>query len=210
MRPGAIVVLVYGRVRVCRTVNRRQYARIVEPVGEAFLKNVTLWWGCAFTLAVYIAQGGSLAMIAIGFGYVVLAWGGAMTRPRAPNVWRPRCAREASLRSFWPGSVAWLGVQGVCIFIYIAGVICAYGGIKHALHVGGARPTRCGALSHRSHDVVKLKVEDFAGRMASRRPSQNGGVDDPALVRQRGAPVSLDGEFEDLTDARVATDAARR
>ena len=34
-----------------------------EPVGEAFLKNVTLWWGCAFTLAVYVAQVGSLAMI---------------------------------------------------------------------------------------------------------------------------------------------------
>ena len=40
-----------------------------EPVGGAFLKNVTLWWGCAWTLAVYVAQVGSLAMIVIGLCY---------------------------------------------------------------------------------------------------------------------------------------------
>ena len=50
-----------------------------ETVGEAFLKNVTLWWGCAWTLAVYVAQLGSLAMIVIGLCYVVLARDGAMT-----------------------------------------------------------------------------------------------------------------------------------
>ena len=74
-----------------------------EPVGEVFLKKVTLWWGCAFTLAVYVAQVGSLAMIAIGLCYVVLARDGAMTSVTAPNVWRPRCARPASLRSLWQG-----------------------------------------------------------------------------------------------------------
>ena len=50
-----------------------------ETVGEAFLKNVTLWWGCAWTLAVYVTQVGSLAMIVIGLCYVVLARDGAMT-----------------------------------------------------------------------------------------------------------------------------------
>ena len=50
-----------------------------EEVHEAFLKNVTLWWGCAFTLAVYVAQVGSLGMIALGLCYVVLARDGAMT-----------------------------------------------------------------------------------------------------------------------------------
>ena len=44
----------------------------MEEVGEAFLKNVTLWWGCAFALAVDVAQIGGLAMIAIGLCYVVL------------------------------------------------------------------------------------------------------------------------------------------
>ena len=50
-----------------------------EEVHEAFLKNVTLWWGCAFTLAVDVAQVGSLGMIALGLCYVVLARDGAMT-----------------------------------------------------------------------------------------------------------------------------------
>ena len=38
----------------------------MEEVGEAFLKYVTLWWGCAFALAVDVAQIGGLAMISIG------------------------------------------------------------------------------------------------------------------------------------------------
>ena len=29
----------------------------------------------------------------------------------------------------------WLGLRVVCIAIYVVGVLCAYGGIKHALHV---------------------------------------------------------------------------
>ena len=50
-----------------------------EPVEAAFLQRVTLWWGCAFTLAVYVAQIGGLAMIVIGLCYVVFARDGAMT-----------------------------------------------------------------------------------------------------------------------------------
>ena len=46
-----------------------------EPVGEAFLKNASLWWGCAFTLAVYVAQVGSLAMIAICNGLQTVSRG---------------------------------------------------------------------------------------------------------------------------------------
>ena len=128
-----------------------------ETVGEAFLKNVTLWWGCAWTLAVYVAQVGSLAMIVIGLCYVVLARDGAMTSITRPSVWRPHCARAGSLRSSWPGlpaitlslavwpnfyyspmrreMVTWLGLQAVCIAIYVAGVMFAYGGIKRALLV---------------------------------------------------------------------------
>ena len=73
-----------------------------ETVGEAFLKNVTLWWGCAFTLAVYVAQVGSLAMIAIGLCYVVLARDGAMTLSRVLSAWHPTFVRAELLRSLWP------------------------------------------------------------------------------------------------------------
>ena len=127
-----------------------------EPVGEAFLKNVTLWWGCAFTLAVYVAQVGSLAMIAIGLCYVVLARDGAMTSVTRCGAHGARAVRgrdhcgvcgrscrllrrrrglaELLLRSDPAGIWAWLGLQAVCIAIYVAGVMYAYGGIKHALY----------------------------------------------------------------------------
>jgi hypothetical protein len=38
----------------------------LDPVQPDFLKNVTLWFGCPWTLAAYVAQLGSLAMIPIG------------------------------------------------------------------------------------------------------------------------------------------------
>ena len=38
----------------------------LEEVHEAFLKNVTLWFGCPWTLPVYVTQLGGLGMIAFG------------------------------------------------------------------------------------------------------------------------------------------------
>ena len=73
-----------------------------ETVGEAFLKNVTLWWGCAFTLAVYVAQVGSLAMIAIGLCYVVFARDGAMTQVTSAERMAPALCAGELLRSLWP------------------------------------------------------------------------------------------------------------
>jgi hypothetical protein len=124
-------------------------------VQEPFLKNVTLRCGCGWRLAVYVAQVSSRTMVAIGFRYVVLARGGAMTSVTSAKLRHPFCARAASLRSFWPGSpaitpsaqsgrtsttprlrpgkVTWLGLQAVCIAIYVVGVMCASGDIKRAL-----------------------------------------------------------------------------
>jgi hypothetical protein len=126
-----------------------------EEVGEVFLKNVTLWWGCAWTLAVYVAQVGSLAMIAIGLCYVVLARDGAMTSVTSAERMAPALCAGGILAEFlagfagyyavgavWPnfyytpitaGKVTWLGLQAVCIAIYVVGVMCASGGIKRAL-----------------------------------------------------------------------------
>ena len=123
-----------------------------ETVGEAFLKNVTLWWGCAWTLAVYVAQLGSLAMIVIGLCYLVLARDGAMTsitdlERMAPTLCAGGIIAEVvagfagyyAVLAVWPnfyygpvrhGIWAWLGLQAVCIAIYIAGVMCAHGGIN--------------------------------------------------------------------------------
>ena len=71
-----------------------------EPVGEAFLKNVTLWWGCAFTLAVYVAQVGGLAMIVIGLCYVVLARDGAMTSVTAAERMAPALCAGGIIAEF--------------------------------------------------------------------------------------------------------------
>lgn len=125
-----------------------------EPVEETFLKNVTLWWGCAFTLAVYVAQLGSLAMVVIGLCYIVLARDGAMTSATSIERLAPTLCAVGILTEFlagfagyyavaavWPnfyyaaiphGKVTWLAVQGVCIAIYLLGVIYAYGGIRKA------------------------------------------------------------------------------
>ena len=127
-----------------------------EPVEAAFLKNVTLWWGCAFTLAVYVAQIGSLAMIAIGLCYFVFARDGAMTSVTAAERIAPALCAIGIIAEFvagvagyyavaavWPnfyytpitsGKVTWLALQAACIAIYVIGVIWAYSGIRRALH----------------------------------------------------------------------------
>jgi hypothetical protein len=134
-----------------------------EEVHQAFLKNVTLWWGCAFTLAVYVAQVGSLGMITIGLCYVVLARDGAITSVTGAERMAPALCAGGILAEFlagvagyyavaavWPnfyytpvtaGKVTWLALQAVCIAIYVAGVAYAYDGIKRAL------PTARGTLA---------------------------------------------------------------
>ena len=44
----------------------------LEQVGAAFLQNVTLWFGCPWTLPVYTVQVGSLGMVVIGCVYLHL------------------------------------------------------------------------------------------------------------------------------------------
>ena len=40
--------------------------------GEMFMKNITLWFACPWTLSVYSVQAGALGMVAIGTMYVAL------------------------------------------------------------------------------------------------------------------------------------------
>jgi hypothetical protein len=90
-------------------------------------------------------------MIAIGLCYVVLR--GMINGSVDADVSRPACARAAfaefagpagyhAVAAVWPnfyytpitaGKVTWLALQAVCIAIYVVGVTCAYGGVKHAL-----------------------------------------------------------------------------
>jgi hypothetical protein len=135
-----------------------------EPVEAAFLQKVTLWWGCAFTLAVYVAQIGGLAMVVIGLCYVVFARDGAMTSVTAAERIAPVLCATGIIVEFvagvagyyavvavWPnfyygaitaGRVTWLALQGVCIVVYVIGVMWAYSGIKHAVRSNHALASR--------------------------------------------------------------------
>ena len=50
---------------------------VAGDVGPAFLKNVTLWWGCPAVLAELTLKTGGLGMIAIGLCYLAAARQGA-------------------------------------------------------------------------------------------------------------------------------------
>ena len=134
-----------------------------ELVGQEFLRRVTLWWGCAFAVAVEVVQIGGLAMVAIGLCYVVVARGGSTSsvtsgERMAPTLCVIGLLAEVvasvvgyyavnSVYSVYPnfyygpvdaGKNIWLTMQIVCIAIYVAGVVLASGGIKRALHASGA------------------------------------------------------------------------
>jgi hypothetical protein len=128
----------------------------LEEVQPRFLQNVTLWFGCPWTLPTYVAQLGGLAMMVIGLCYVVLAREGAMTSVTGAERAGPTLCAVAIVAEFllgyagyfavnavWPnfyftpidaGKWTWLGMQGVCITIYVIGVICGYTGINRAVH----------------------------------------------------------------------------
>jgi hypothetical protein len=133
----------------------------LEEVQEAFLKNVTLWFGCPWTLPIYVTQLGGLSMVVIGLCYLAFGRDGAMGSISGAERSGPVLCAVGIIAEFvfgfplyfavnavWPnfyytpvqaGRWTWLGTQGVCILIYVIGVICAYGGIKRASHVLEAR-----------------------------------------------------------------------
>ena len=133
----------------------------LEEVHEAFLKNVTLWFGCPWTLPIYVTQLGGLSMVVVGLCYLAFSRDGAMGSISGAERSGPVLCAVGIIAEFvfgfplyfavnavWPnfyytpiqaGKWTWLGMQGVCILIYVIGVICAYGGIKRASHVLEAR-----------------------------------------------------------------------
>jgi hypothetical protein len=126
----------------------------MEEVQPAFLKNVTLWWGCPWTLSVYVTQVGSLAMVLFGLCYMVSDR--STSTPASPG---ERLALTLCLfgivsefvagylfyfavNSIWPnfyftpideGKHLWLGVQGACIALCLAGAVLAVKGIGRAM-----------------------------------------------------------------------------
>jgi hypothetical protein len=128
----------------------------LDPVQPDFLKNVTLWFGCPWTLAAYVAQVGSLAMIPIGLCYVVFGRDGSISSLSGVERTGPTLCAVGILAEFlagFPGQFAvqaiypnfyytptragiwlWLGLQGACIAIYAIGIMTSYATINRASH----------------------------------------------------------------------------
>jgi hypothetical protein len=132
------------------------HGAIEGDIGPVFLKNLTLWFACPWTLAVYVAQIGGLGMIAIGVSVLTFARDGRVSAlgtgaRRSLGLCIFGVLAEFFtgyvgyfvVAHFWPnfyftpieaGKNVWLALQGVSIAFYVAGVIFAFGAIKRASH----------------------------------------------------------------------------
>jgi hypothetical protein len=124
--------------------------------GAEFLKNVTLWYACPWTLSTAVVLGGSLGMVAIGAVYAVL---GKMSSS-APVGGLERSAVDICtialfaifltgyvgyfvVDHFWPGFYympitqgknVWLFMQLACMVLYGIGVVLAFTGVRRATY----------------------------------------------------------------------------
>jgi len=127
---------------------------ITADVGPAFLKNITLWWGCPAILAELTLKTGSLGMIAIGFCHLAIARQGAgLDVSERERIAVTLCAYGliAALVTagvgflvcelIWPGFYyqpvpagknLWLAAQGLSILVFVIGVFYAVAGIRRA------------------------------------------------------------------------------
>jgi hypothetical protein len=128
----------------------------IQDVGPAFLKNVTLWFGCPWTLPTYVVQIGGLGMIALGISLLTFARDGRVSAlgtgaRRSLGLCIFGLLAEFftgypgyfAVYHFWPnfyftpiddGKHVWLAMRGVSIAIYIAGVVFAFSAIRRASH----------------------------------------------------------------------------
>jgi hypothetical protein len=130
------------------------HGAVAGDVGPAFLKNMTLWWGCPAVLAELTLKAGGLGMIAIGLCYLALARQGAsptLSRREsiAPTlcayglIWMLVCAAVLYVvgNMIWPnfyfepvqpGKNLWLSAQGLGVLVYVTGAWYAVSGIRKA------------------------------------------------------------------------------
>ncbi|MET0483838.1 MAG: hypothetical protein ABWZ27_13160 [Aestuariivirgaceae bacterium] len=133
------------------------------PVGDLFVKNITLWWACPWTLSVAAVQAGGLGMVALGLT-AMMAQRVAPARDAGPPSTTALTLCIAGLLGvfavgypgyfvfdrIWPsffyapiatGKNAWLLGQALFIAIYLAGAAMMFVTVRHALDAvaSGAR-----------------------------------------------------------------------
>ena len=125
----------------------------MEEVHPAFLHNVTLWFACPWTLAVYVTQLGGLAMTVFGLCYAVFGRGTTRTTTGMEQLGPMLCAVGIlaefafgypgyfAINAVWPsfyytpieaGKWTWLGLQGASIAVFVIGALYACAGIRRA------------------------------------------------------------------------------
>jgi len=128
------------------------HGAVAGDVGPAFLKNMTLWWGCPAVLMEYALKMGSLGMVAIGLCYLVLPRAGAAAPISGGERVAPMLCLGGLMAAFvymavgyvicnliWPnfyfepvemGKDVWLAGQLIGIAFYVSGIAFAFGGIR--------------------------------------------------------------------------------
>jgi hypothetical protein len=124
------------------------------PTGELFMKNITLWWACPWTLSVATVQAGGLGMLALGLAHVIAT----RVSPVAPGVNSSTALRLCVIGligvflvgypgyfvfdAIWPsffyspigaGKNAWLLCQAAFIGVYVVGALQMFNAVRHAL-----------------------------------------------------------------------------
>jgi hypothetical protein len=130
------------------------HGAVAGDVGPAFLKNMTLWWGCPAILAELTLKTGALGMIAIGLCYrATIRQGASESISSHERIALTLCAYGliAELVTagvgyvvcnlLWPnfyfaavreGIIAWLVPQGLSVAVYLVGVCYASAGVRRA------------------------------------------------------------------------------
>ena len=129
-------------------------ANISPPFGPEFLKTITLWYACPWTLSIAVVLGGALGMIATGAVYGILG----RTDPAVRVEGLERSALSLctfaliaifltgfvgyfAVNRIWPnfyyspikdGKNVWLLMQLACMVAYTIGVFLAFNGIRRA------------------------------------------------------------------------------
>lgn len=134
------------------------------PNGQLFMRNITLWWACPWTLSVAAVQAGGLGMVALGLTRMVAARVGSGGRdlegPAALwlcivgllGVFAVGYPGYFVFDAIWPsfyyspiaaGKNAWLISQACFIVLYFAGFILGFDDARHALNAV-ASAAQCG------------------------------------------------------------------
>jgi len=126
------------------------------PTGEQFLKNVTLWYACPWTLSVAAVQAGGLGMVALGLAQIVAARSiprGTTSEGGPAALWLCVVGLLGVFAigypgyfvfdAIWPsfyyspiaaGKNAWLLWQAAFIGLYFVGAVLMFTHVKRALN----------------------------------------------------------------------------